>query len=83
MIRWIEANAKQRVHNHETWSYHICTHENFAFVYNFMTPFKPPSVPKKIVGLQGIITKFSLCSNLPLYISKNPLPTIHVEKPRL
>ncbi len=48
-----------------------------------MTPFKPPSVPKKIVGLQGIITKFSLCSNLPLYISKNPLPTIHVEKPRL
>jgi hypothetical protein len=61
MIRWTKINARQRVYNHETWSYHICTHENFAYVDNFVTPFKSLNIPR----LQGLIAKSSFGSNLP------------------
>jgi hypothetical protein len=65
MIKSIKINARQRVHNHKTWSYHICTHENSTLVYNFVTPFKSISIPKHFVGLQGLIAKFSFGSKFP------------------
>jgi hypothetical protein len=65
MIKSIKVNARQWVHNHKTWSYHICTHENSTLVYNFVTPFKSISIPKHFVGLQGLIVKFSFGSKFP------------------